>query len=239
MEVTIARSRAAWQACTVQRFPALVPLLLAGVLGGAVGGAVVLGLRAPSIPKAVKEEIGPVATVEPSALEARVLSLEQTLARLSRRPMAVHSPGPASSQVTDAGVASPTLVDDPVFEVAVRDLMDRVEEERSSERDVRRDEQRRRMADTWVSELGLELGLADAQKAKVLEIVTEMFQRLRELRNVDAGTLKRSERVARMRALSEEAEKKLSTVLDSTQMNAYRALDEDLRLTGRSFGGRR
>jgi hypothetical protein len=222
----------------VQRFPALVPLLVAGVLGGAVGGAVVLGLRAPNTPKAVKESVAPVASAEPSALEGRVLALEQTVARLSRRPVTVLSPAPAGS-LMDGGTAGATVVDDPVFEVAVRDIVDRVEEERSSERDVRRDEQRRRMADTWVSELGLELGLAEAQKTKVLEIVTEMFQGLRELRNLDAGTVKRSERVARMRAVSEEAEKKLSTVLDSTQMNAYRALDEDLRLTGRSFGGRR
>jgi hypothetical protein len=212
---------------------------MAGVLGGAVGGAVVLGLRAPNTPKAIKEEIAPVARAESPVLEDRVLALEQTVARLSRRPVSVLSPAPAGSHAMDGGAAGPTVVDDPVFEVAVRDIVDRVEEERSSERDVRRDEQRRRMTDTWVSELGLELGLAEAQKAKVREIVTEMFQDLRELRNLDAGTVKRSERIARMRAVSEEAEKKLSSVLDSTQMSAYRALDEDLRLTGRSFGGRR
>jgi hypothetical protein len=51
--------------------------------------------------------------------------------------------------------------------------------------------------------------------------------------------VRRSERVARMRAVGEDAEKKLAGVLDQTQMTAYRALDEDLRLTGRSFGSRR
>lgn len=170
-----------------------------------------------------------------------MLALEEKVARLSRRPPAVVAmPAPTGAGPHDAGAGSPTpVIDDPVFEVAVRDIVDRVEEERSSARDVRRDEQRRRMSETWVADLGLELSLTEAQKSKVTEIVTEMFQRLRELRNIDAGTVRRSERVARMRAVSEEAEKKLAGVLDQNQMTAYHALDEDLRLTGRSLGSRR
>lgn len=218
----------------------MLPLVVAAVLGGAVGGFVVSRFSAPRPAPSLSAEL-PVkaATNEAGPLETRVLALEEKVARLSRRPPGMSAVLAPSANRDGGGAGDPRpVIDDPVFEVAVRDIVDRVEEERSSERDVRRDEQRKRMSETWVADLGLELSLSDAQKAKVTEIVSEMFQRLRDLRNVDAGTLRRSERVARMRAVSEDAEKKLSGVLDASQMTAYRALDEDLRLTGR-FGGRR
>ena len=221
------------------RFSAVLPLVVAALLGGAVGGFVVSRFPAPR--NAPKVQVVPASNADRAQLEPRLLALEEKVARLSRRPPGVSALLAPAAGIgpEDAGAANTTpVVDDPVFEVAVRDIVDRVEEERSTERDVRRDEQRRRMAETWVNELGLELSLTEAQKTKVAEIVTQMFQRLRELRNMDAGTMRRSERVARMRAVSEDAEKNLSAVLDTHQMTAYRALDEDLRLTGRSFGRR-
>lgn len=223
------------------RFSAVLSLVFAAVLGGAVGGFVVSRCSAPRATPGVMAEL-PVKTAatNETSLEIRVLALEDKVARLSRRPPGIAAtPAPTGAGLDSGTGNAPTVIDDPVFEVAVRDIVDRVEEERSSARDVRRDEQRRRMSETWVADLGLELSLTEPQKAKVTEIVSEMFQRLRELRNLDAGTVRRSERVARMRAVSEDAEKKLAGVLDHSQMTAYRALDEDLRLTGRSFGSRR
>jgi hypothetical protein len=224
----------------VPRFSAVLPLIVAAVLGGAVGGFVVSQLAAPRAgPNVMPEPPVKSATTHDAPLETRMLALEEKVARLSRRPPGVALPAPTGAGPHDAGTGGPApVIDDPVFEVAVRDIVDRVEEERSSARDVRRDEQRRRMSETWVADLGLELSLTEAQKSKVTEIVTEMFERLRDLRNLDAGTVRRSERVARMRAVSEDAEKKLAGVLDQTQLTAYRALDDDLRLTGR-FGSRR
>lgn len=219
----------------------MLPLVVAALLGGVVGGFVVSRFPAPREASSVQAELAAEPRVADGApLESRVLALETKVARLSRRPPGVQAlPAPDRGGPQDAGVTSAApVVDDPVFEVAVRDIVDRVEDERSTERDVRRDEQRRRMSETWVNELGLELSLNEAQKTKVAEVVTEMFQRLRELRNLDAGAVRRSERVARMRAVSDEAEKKLAGVLDQNQMAAYRVLDEDLRLTGRSFGRR-
>jgi len=225
----------------VTRFSAVLPLVVAALLGGVVGGFVVSRFPAPREALSVQPEpAGSPDVASGAPLETRVLALEEKVARLSRRPPGVSALlAPDAGVPQDAGFANAApVVDDPVFEVAVRDIVDRVEDERSTERDVRRDEQRRRMSETWVNELGLELSLNEAQKAKVGEIVTEMFQRLRELRNLDAGAVRRSERVARMREVSDDAEKKLSGVLDANQMAAYRGLDEDLRLTGRSFGRR-
>ncbi len=213
----------------------MLPLLVSAVLGGAAGGFVVSRFSPPrEAPSVQAEPLPKSSAAENAPLENRVLALEEKVARLSRRP-----PGVLPTLAHDAGTGSSAeVIDNPVFEVAVRDIVDRVEEERSSARDVRRDEQRRRMSETWVADLGLELSLSEAQKGKVAAIVTEMFERMRELRNVDAGTVRRSERVARMRAVSDDAEKKLAAVLDQQQMTAYRALDDDLRLTGR-FGQRR
>lgn len=224
------------------RFSAVLPLVVAALLGGAAGGFV--ASRFPALraaPTAQAEPVPSANVADGAALESRLRALEEKVARLSRRPPAMSAllAAGVGGGPQDAGASNTTpVVDDPVFEVAVRDIVDRVEEERSTERDVRRDEQRRRMAETWANELGLELSLNESQKAKVAEIVSEMFQRLRELRNMDAGAVRRSERVARMRAVSEDAEKQLSAVLDTNQMTAYRSLDEDLRLTGRSFGRR-
>lgn len=217
----------------------MLPLVVAALLGGVAGGLVVSRFPAPPAASSVQAEPES-PPPEGQTLESRVLALEAKVSRLSRRPPGV-SPLPTlgATGPQDAGIVNAApVVDDPVFEVAVRDIVDRVEDERSTERDVRRDEQRRRMSETWVNELGLELSLNEAQKVKVGEIVTEMFQRLRELRNLDAGAVRRSERIARMRAVSDDAEKKLGGVLDSNQMAAYRGLDEGLRLTGRSYGRR-
>src|SRR5687767_1158526 len=132
----------AWQAHAVPRFSAVLPLVVAAVLGGAVGGLVVSQLAPRRAEPSVVAEAPVKSATTDAPLETRVLALEEKVARLSRRPPGVALPAPTGAAANDAGTGGPgPVIDDPVFEVAVRDIVDRVEEERSSARDVRRDEQ--------------------------------------------------------------------------------------------------
>ncbi|HVJ15976.1 MAG TPA: hypothetical protein VM686_11045 [Polyangiaceae bacterium] len=148
-------------------------------------------------------------------------------------------PGTPSAPAPGGGErpgGSDPVVDNPVFEAAVRDLVDRIEEERQSEREVERGERRRQWSEQWTNDLTASLKLNDAQKTKMQEIANQFWERLRELRNGDAGASpSREERRAQMGALRDEAESKMAQVLDPSQMSTYKSLEDGQRLGGR-FG---
>lgn len=217
--------------------------LLAALIGGAIGGVVGARMMAPA--KAAKARAGDASdsTVlhdpgEDAPIEARIAAVERAIRELERRPRG--STPALRSRPDDSEPSAPTpaapIVDDPVFEAAVRDVMDRVGEERESERDVERDQRRQQVAEGWADQLGEKLSLTDPQKTKVKEVIEGLFQKMRDLResrNADAGAfLTRSQRFAQMRELGTEAEGKLKQVLDGKQMAEYESLDGDLRLGG-------
>jgi hypothetical protein len=176
--------------------------------------------------------------LDPEELESRFATLEaamrrcereRTLGAASTRPSTpeANSPEPVSS-----GRAIRATVDDPVFEEAVRDVLERLESERAKERAAERLERRRATAERWSGDLGQRLGLSDVQKSKLTELAVEYNGRIQEMWRADAGAepVRPTERRERMQSLRTEYEQRLSGVLDGRQMNDYRALGEEYRL---------
>jgi hypothetical protein len=123
-------------------------------------------------------------------------------------------------------------VGDTVFEAAVLDILERAEDDRDSERDVKRTERARQRAEHWASELTTRLALSPAQTARVLEIQTELVSALRQRgRNAPDGQfVPRQQRRAQSEALREQAEQQLRDVLDPQQVARYDQLDEELKI---------
>jgi hypothetical protein len=105
--------------------------------------------------------------------------------------------------------------------------MDRAEQERSLERETQRAEWRKRAADEWGSKLGEKLRLTEIQKTKATAIAQSFWDRLRELRQTDAGpALSREEWRERVAALRKTSEAELAKILDHSQLTSYGELDE-------------
>lgn len=222
----------------MERGSGIVAAILAGTIGGVVGGLGAGWIRprekaAPAIRAAVADEI--------QELRAEVTALREDVARLSQQRKA-QSPG-APTPVTPAAHATGTaardraLPDDPVFEAAVRDVVERMQQDRSDERDERRAEAAR----SWADRLAEAAKLSDAQKTKVLGIAQDMIQQMREQRDADAGA-PRGTWGERRAAMREETDRRLGEVLTPAQMAIYRD-SNDLRLDGvlrsRGRGGSR
>ena len=142
------------------------------------------------------------------------------------------APGEAASGKPVADVAP--IIDNPVFEAAVRDVLDRAEQERHVERESQRAEWRKQAAEEWANGLTEKLRLTEMQKAKALAVATTFWEKLRDLRQSDAGpALSRQELRARMDELRSAAEAELGQVLSASQLNSYRELDEASRLGSR------
>lgn len=119
-------------------------------------------------------------------------------------------------------------VDDPVFFAAVQDTVDRVDADRAAEQHA---EQGRRTAQIWVDQLAQTLGLSDDQRIAVTDLGIEIAQKVQELSipEAEGEPADPRERSAQLLALSDECERRLGSVLDGTQMNAYRDLDNKMR----------
>lgn len=180
-------------------------------------------------------------------LAARVRSLEKrvsllTIAIGNARPTGNSDDGLGDGQ--DApGTAPAADVADPVFEAAVRDIMDRAGEEREAERQERRTQLRRQIATRWSEELATELQLTDAQKSKVVEIVNAHFEAMRAMRDAppQERPVTRREWRTKMQQMRQQSESKLREILSPGQYEQYQQLDEGDRLGGgfRGRGGRR
>jgi hypothetical protein len=112
----------------------------------------------------------------------------------------------------------------------VRDVMERVQQERV-------DERRSAMAQRWADQLAEKLELSDAQKANVLAIAQDLGQRLRELRESANGPPGGPSMREQRTALVTQAEKRLGEVLSSRQMQVYQESSE-LHLGSALRGGR-
>ncbi len=220
-------------------------LLLAAVSGGVVGGFVSYGvMRAghPATKAAPSASAANDLDERMAALEAKVgaLGRQRALGPALRAVLAApakNAAAPATSGGDDTrgSADGSALVDDPVFEAAVRNVVDRAQEERENERQLQRDEQRRAAAQRWSSELGEKLGLRDEQKAALETLAREFYDGLREtLRGGDAGAPVGFEaRREAVRTLRDKYEGKLGGVLDAGQMREYEKLDDALKLGAR------
>jgi hypothetical protein len=173
-----------------------------------------------------------------AALERRMVQVEM---RRSFRPAtpaggtpAAPNPPPPTAAQADPRADAPAAVDDPVFEAAVRDVVQRVEDERDNERQVAREEQRQAAAQRWATELTEKLGLREDQKGKLLTLAREFYDQLREVFRGDAGAgLPPEDRREKVRALRQQYDEKLGGVLDHAQLGEYQKLDDSLKLGAR------
>jgi hypothetical protein len=215
----------------------IVVALLAGALGGVLGGLASGWVRPhPPEPKPAAADYAE----DVRDLAAKVAALDAAVARLEQqRRTAGVSPtvGAAARPSTDAP-AKGALTDDPVFEAAVRDVMEKMQQERAKERDDRREA----AAQRWADQLGDKLALTDAQKAGVLGVAQDLLQKLRDLRDADPGAPQGPGWREQRAALVAQGEQRLGELLSSRQMATYKDspdlhLDAVLRAARGGRGG--
>lgn len=211
---------------------------VAALVGGVVGSLLTVTLVRPRVetnarPEATSPTEAVPAPAPTSALDGRLAALERSVRALSLRDSMLQAAKPAASGGKEGHVDVAPIVDNPVFEAAVRDVMERAELERSEERDAERVERRRQASETWASQLSEKLQLTDQQRAKAAAISLSFTEKLRGLRQPDGSELPRDQRRARMAELRTAAEAELAKVLSPAQMNGYRELEDAQRLGGR------
>lgn len=220
-----------WSAIAIPGVSALV-----GGVVGALLTATVLRDRASSADTKVRPEPPAEAAQAPSSTDERLASLERSLRALALKDAVARTAAPPVGSAHDRDGPAPVadvapIVDNPVFEAAVRDVMDRAEQERDLERETQRAEWRKRTAEEWGKNLGDKLRLTDTQKAKATEIAQTFLDRLRDLRQTDAGAPpSRQERREQAAALRKNAEAELAKILDHSQLTTYNELDEAEKL---------
>lgn len=222
--------------------PAWLAICTVSVVAGAAGG--VVGRYAAPAPqsRASSAAVFPDrAPADPVEIERRLDDLERRVARIGHVqviPRVSETPSPAASDGRPKQGTAVQAVDDPVFEAAVRDVVEQLEEERRVERESRTDERRKQAAERWSTSLGDKLGLTEGQKQKVMALATDYVNELRAARGSDTEQVSGDEWRQKAVALREKSEARLSQVLDPTQRQKYDALEEDEKL-GLAVGRRR
>ncbi len=232
----------------------ILHLALASLLGGAAGGgAVGLMMKQPSKSSKTTASAEPAAQAdenepsdEPSSDQsARVRALEREVAKLKRKSaaaqaLAQYAKG-ISAEEDGGGAATPFIhPEDPVFELSVRSVLDKVDQERRDERRERRTARSQERVKRQTELLTERLKLTPDQVAKVEKILLDRVERFRALRNQDAGArpVTRSEWRQQARIVQKKTDEQLGEVLDDTQMKGYQSFQEEEGF-GRGRGRRR
>lgn len=218
-----------------------LPAALGAVAGCVVGVVATRSSATDDAPRplpAQAERVFEPEDVEPDEmgpLIARVRSLEQRVSLLTAALGQAQREGAADgaepgSELSKADVA------DPVFEAAVRDILDRVNDERREQRTERTRQRAQYGAQRVTDHLTQELGLTEQQKQELLEIFKAHFEKLASLRDEDAADAPATpgEWRARMTELRQTTDAKLEGTLTPAQLEKYRNLD-----TSEFFGGPR
>jgi hypothetical protein len=211
-------------------------LVVAGLVGGFAGG-LVSEWRQPSL----RPESRSVAalTSEPedlerldnrlAAVERATLELERERRLLGLIRTRVEQDSASEGAAADAASDAPNKIDDPVFAEAVRDVVQKVDVERSSERV---DEKRRKLARQWSIQTSQVLALSDAQASALNQLAVEYSQEADSLAEGDDGAeAPDPERLrAQLAALRGRYEQRLGGILDGKQMSLYQDLPPKQRL---------
>jgi hypothetical protein len=213
-----------------------VSSILAAIVAGALSGAGVSYVRSrpPEIKPATADQHA--LADEVATLTAQVGTLEDQVARLERQR---RLPTPAAGTAQPAMAKERSVADDPVFEAAVRDVLERIQQERAE----RRDERRTQVAQRWADQLAEKAALNDTQKASVRAIADDLAQKMRDLREADGGADPGRGWADQRNALRTQGEQRLSETLTARQMQVYResgdlGIDQVLRGGGgRGRGG--
>lgn len=222
--------------CPVSHTTTILVAGIAALIGGIVGGATTSWMRsdAPKPAASVRHELP-----DYDDLSMRIEALESQVGRLAQQrwaPAALPTPAQAAPADSTARPANP--IDTPVFEAAVRDVIERMEHDRAEDRAARRTERQTQQAQRWVDRLAGQASLTEEQKAKLVAIAREFQDRLRQGMESDGGPISREEFVERRNAARAESEKKLGEVLSPQQMQTYKESD-NLRIDRMARGGGR
>ena len=221
----------------------ILHLILAGLLGGAVGGgAVGLMMKQPSTPSKATASAEPSAPSEEEEVsdepggdqDDRVRTLEREVAKLKRKSaaaqaLAQYAKG-ISAEEDGGGAATPFIhPEDPVFELSVRSVLDKVDQERRDERQQRRTARAQERVKRQTELLTERLKLTPDQVAKVEKILMDRVEHFRALRNQDGGArpVTRREWREQARIVQKKTDEQLAEVLDETQMKGYQAFQEE------------
>ncbi len=205
-----------------------------GLVGGAIGGAG--GARVWAPPPERADDADPISAEEFDDLADRVTALERR--PLEQRVVVQYEDEEpidlAGDSVAPSDEQSPTDVDDPVFEAAVADVIERVQSERRTRKDARRAERRQVVATEWSSQMVEPLNLTTEQRSRFEQLALEYMEQVRAARRPDPqedGTpVPWQERRKRVDDLGGQYAKRLAEILDYSQMEAYRALEPEQQL---------
>lgn len=231
----------------------LRPLLLASIpsalVGGLVGGIVASSMGAAPPPKTDQEkpktESSESSDLDPRAvtrLETRLAELEGRVSALRRQREAVaslkdYAKAMAEGDTEATGTKQPSApgvvdAEDPVFELAVRSVMDRVEWEKDEEKKVTRAQRRSERTQRHAELLTERLALSDEQAKAVGAALNKQMETFRKLR--EEGENGEEERPAtraewreRVGKIRSQTERELGEILDEEQMKGYRAFAEE------------
>lgn len=173
------------------------------------------------------------------SLSDRVTALEHEVARMKRNGNAIAALKAYGSAIAarrpppDGGTARSTPVDDPVFQAAVEDVIDRTRQERRQQR-------MQRFAQRVDDRLTGELKLDAEQQQKVAQAIQDYMQKMRDMwENRDAdGGLDRTSRRQQMQKLRKNARDKIAGTLRSDQLDKFNSMDRALPFGGRGGRGR-
>lgn len=215
-------------------------LAVAALVGGAVSGAIVWYLGRPpeaaadvspddpmAEPPGVPDEASSGDAERVAALERKVATLQRQIATRQRLEAYAEQLRDGEGGATRDADAPPADPEDPVFELAVRNVIDKANYERERERDVRREERREERVLRQVDYLADKLGLDDTQVARVEEVLTLQTEAFAELRDSDERPVTRREWREQARAIRDETTSKLAEVLSEEQMAGYAKLQEE------------
>ncbi len=204
--------------------------LASALAGGLVGAGLVIALTQN---EAARTPVAPAGTLSDARfyleLTRRLDAIERSLRLLEARSTEPGTPRVALAAAGSSASAAPSLetaqaaVHGPAFEAAVLDVLERAEQSRDTEPEVKREGKERVRTEAWANELTMRLGLSPAQSARLLEIQTQLTTDLRSSRaRVPEGQPSPTDKGrAATLELRQRAEKQLRDVLDARQLAAY------------------
>lgn len=116
-------------------------------------------------------------------------------------------------------------VADPVFEAAVRDILERIDDERRQERTTRSQKRAQLGAERASSRLAEELSLTDRQKQELFEIMKKHYESMAALRDSDDQPGTPGEWRERMQEVRRKTEEAIESHLSPAQVEKFQSLD--------------
>lgn len=211
------------------------------VLGGLAGAALVSSFtpkESALAGEAVAQQLRQDMAQLRQEVQARLSDLDRSIDQLERAaeapraPVLPPLPAAAEARAPAAPADDTTVVDDPVFEAAVRDIIERSVDARAAERAAAREEKQRQRDKYWAEEVTMRLGLTPTQSERLLGIQAQLNEELDRVRDqtADGRYVPRETRRDARQAARQRADDQLRAILTRQQAAAYDALDTKLKI---------